>query len=242
MVVMDFSGIYEREHFLEGISVSRIDVRGLSGCSCYCDEEAMGVLREKIREFSPGGMHFLDSGNYHYMSLLWMEKIAEPFRLAVFDNHTDMQPPAFGGILSCGGWIAEALEKLPFLREVILCGPDEEAFAQVPEAWKRKVRFLSRETRDSWEETLAELPADLPVYLSIDKDVLCKEEACTTWSQGELTRKELLRCLAVLCTRLAAKGQSVIGVDICGECDPDQAEGSEKNDASNRALLEFFGI
>ena len=40
-----------------------------------------------------------------------MEKIDMPFRLILFDNHTDMQPPAFGGLLSCGGWAAEALEK-----------------------------------------------------------------------------------------------------------------------------------
>ena len=82
-----------------------------------------------------------------------MEKIDIPFRLILFDNHTDMQPPAFGGLLSCGGWAAEALEKLPHLQEVILIGPDQEAFDQVdqeafdqmdPEAQKR-VRFLSRE-------------------------------------------------------------------------------------------------
>ena len=51
-----------------------------------------------------------------------MEKIDMPFRLILFDNHTDMQPPAFGGLLSCGGWAAEALEKLPHLQEVILIG------------------------------------------------------------------------------------------------------------------------
>ena len=54
-----------------------------------------------------------------------------PFRLLVFDNHTDMQLPAFGGLLSCGGWIAASLEEVPMLQEVILVGPDEEAYTPV---------------------------------------------------------------------------------------------------------------
>lgn len=52
----------------------------------------------------------------------------EPFNLLVFDNHTDMQLPAFGGLLSCGGWIASALEEVEKLQEVWLIGPDEEAY------------------------------------------------------------------------------------------------------------------
>ena len=46
------------------------------------------------------GIHFLDSGNYHYVSKIWMEKIEEEFELLVLDHHTDMQPPMFGDILS----------------------------------------------------------------------------------------------------------------------------------------------
>ena len=53
--------------------------------------------------------------------------------------------PAFGGILSCGGWIAAALEEVEKLEHVILIGPDEAAYEQVDETLKRKVTFLSRE-------------------------------------------------------------------------------------------------
>ena len=137
IVLMDFSGIYREENFYENESVKWINVKGLPGSNCYCDEEAMNQIREKILEFPINGIHFMDSGNYHYMSRIWLEKMTEPFRLLVFDNHTDMQPPAFGGILSCGGWIAASLEELPLLQEVILCGPDEEAYQQVPDEWKK---------------------------------------------------------------------------------------------------------
>ena len=135
IIVMNFSGIYRQQFFQENEEqnkkISWVEVQDLPGSNCYCDEDALTHIREKIKEYGPEGIHFLDSGNYHYMSRIWMEKITVPFRLLVFDNHTDMQLPAFGGLLSCGGWIAAALEELPMLKEVILIGPDQSAFDQV---------------------------------------------------------------------------------------------------------------
>ena len=49
------------------------------------------------------GIHFLDSGNYHYVTKLWLDQVKEPFDLLVLDHHTDLQQPMFGDILSCGG-------------------------------------------------------------------------------------------------------------------------------------------
>ena len=74
----------------------------------------------------------MDSGNYHYMSRIGAGRVKEPFNLLVFDNHTDMQLPAFGGLCP-GGWIASALEEVEKLQEVWLIGPDEEAYGQVEE-------------------------------------------------------------------------------------------------------------
>ena len=79
------------------------------------------------------------------MSRIGIGRVKEPFNLLVFDNHTDMQLPAFGGLLSCGGWIASALEEVEKLQEVWLIGPDEEAYGQVEEPFKDRVHFLSRE-------------------------------------------------------------------------------------------------
>ena len=56
-----------------------------------------------------------------------------------------MQPPAFGGLLSCGGWIYDSVMELPLLQKVILIGPDEEAFSRVEPEIQKKVEFLSRE-------------------------------------------------------------------------------------------------
>lgn len=78
--------------------------------------------------YSYGEIHFIDSGNYHYMTRIWLERSRSHLILLVFDNHTDMQPPVFGGLLSCIGWIYDSVMELPLLQKVILIGPDEEAF------------------------------------------------------------------------------------------------------------------
>lgn len=249
IMIMNFSGIYRVENFYEGIKTTWAEVQGIPGTNCYCDDEAAEMLREKIREFPVKGIHFIDSGNYHYMSRIWLEKIDQPFRLLVFDNHTDMQLPAFGGILSCGGWIAAALYELPFLKEVLLCGPDEEAFGQVPEELKGRVRFLSREKLKAGQmdaggkkevrSFFEEISWDMPLYISIDKDVLSPEDACTSWSQGDMRRGELLEYLGIVLEKLESMGQQLAGVDICGECSLEEGD-RNGNDASNRALLEFF--
>ena len=174
------------------------------------------------------------------MRCIWLEKLNTPFRLVVFDNHTDMQPPAFGGLLSCGGWVAASLEELPLLKEVILVGPDQEAFDQTEPTLREKVRFLSREklSEMTLEEKVSffkELTAELPTYLSVDKDVLCPKEASTTWSQGEMTLEELCQFVKILLEK-----QDILGMDVCGECDPDACEGDHLNDLANRKLLELW--
>ena len=241
---MNFSGIYKQQQFWQTGEIQRniswVEVQELPGSNCYCDGDAMETLRQKLEEFDADGIHFIDSGNYHYMSRIWLEKLNTPFRLVVFDNHTDMQPPAFGGLLSCGGWVAASLEELPLLKEVLLVGPDQEAFDQTEPVLREKVRFLSREKLGEMtlEEKISffeELTAEFPTYLSVDKDVLCPEEASTTWSQGEMTLEELCQFVKILLEK-----QDILGMDVCGECDPDACEGDHLNDLANRKLLELW--
>ncbi len=241
---MNFSGIYKQQQFWQTGEIQRniswVEVQELPGSNCYCDGDAMETLRQKLEEFDADGIHFIDSGNYHYMSRIWLEKLNTPFRLVVFDNHTDMQPPAFGGLLSCGGWVAASLEELPLLKEVLLVGPDQEAFDQTEPVLREKVRFLSREKLGEMtlEEKISffeELTAEFPTYLSVDKDVLCPEEASTTWSQGEMTLEELCEFVKILLEK-----QDILGMDVCGECDPDACEGDHLNDLANRKLLEIW--
>ena len=256
-VILNLSGIYKEEKFwlqgngnserCEQISeISWVDAQDISGTNCYCDEEAAAEINRRTENVPVAGIHFIDSGNYHYITRLWIGRIREPFRLLVFDNHTDMQLPAFGGLLSCGGWIAAALE-LEKLCQVILVGPDEEACSQVEDRLKEKVVFLSREHLASLkkEEILQELKGilagnDLPLYLSIDKDVLGTEDAQTTWSQGDMSLQTLAGCVKQTLECAEQVPFKIAGVDICGECDRESAHDSTSNDKANRELLELF--
>lgn len=242
-VIMNFSGIYKNQNFYKDHAEKEIfwtELSDLSGCNCYCDAEASDRIRKEIQVFTGNGIHFIDSGNYHYMTRLWLEKLQVPFRLLVFDNHTDMQPPAFGGLLSCGGWIAVSLEELPLLQEVILVGPDEEAYTQVEPDLQQKVLFLSREklstmTAEEKEGFFNNLSEDLPLYVSVDKDVLCKGDASTTWSQGDMHLSELMSFLELVLER-----QNILGMDVCGECDMDSCSEDFLNDHANEAILRLW--
>ena len=242
-VIMNFSGIYKNQNFYKNYAEEEIfwtELSDLSGCNCYCDAEASDRIRKEIQAFTGKGLHFIDSGNYHYMTRLWLEKLQIPFRLLVFDNHTDMQPPAFGGLLSCGGWIAVSLEELPLLQEVILVGPDEEAYTQVEPDLQQKVLFLSREklstmTAEEKEGFFNNLSEDLPLYVSVDKDVLCKGDASTTWSQGNMHLSELMSFLELVLER-----QNILGMDVCGECDMDSCSEDFLNDHANEAILRLW--
>lgn len=243
-VIMNFSGIYKNQNFYKNYAEEEeifwTELSDLSGCNCYCDAEASDRIRKEIQAFTGNGLHFIDSGNYHYMTRLWLEKLQVPFRLLVFDNHTDMQPPAFGGLLSCGGWIVASLEELPLLQEVILVGPDEEAYTQVEPDLQQKVLFLSREklstmTAEEKEGFFNNLSEDLPLYVSVDKDVLCKGDASTTWSQGDMHLSELMSFL-----ELVLEQQNILGMDVCGECDMDSCSEDFLNDHANEAILRLW--
>ena len=242
-VITNFSGIYKNQNFYKNYAeeeISWTELSDLSGCNCYCDAEASDRIRKEIQAFTGKGLHFIDSGNYHYMTRLWLEKLQIPFRLLVFDNHTDMQPPAFGGLLSCGGWIAASLEELPLLQKVILVGPDEEAYTQVEPDLQQKVLFLSREklstmTAEEKEGFFNNLSEDLPLYVSVDKDVLCKGDASTTWSQGDMHLSELMSFLELVLER-----QNILGMDVCGECDMDSCSEDFLNDHANEAILRLW--
>lgn len=93
VTIMNFTGIYESETFYRHESVRWLDCRRIKGTNCYCDEEAERELAELIAPYPPSGIHFIDSGNYHYMTKLWTDKLTAPFDLILIDHHPDMQPP-----------------------------------------------------------------------------------------------------------------------------------------------------
>ena len=234
-VILNFSGVYEQVRFWEEGEEIFLDLKGISGTNGYCDSAAGQELSEMFRKLGPSGIHFLDSGNYHYVTKLWTDLIGEPFDLLVFDHHTDMQLPAFGGILSCGGWLRLALEENAMLKQVCLVGPPREAAVQDGlEEWGERLVFVPEDEMEafSWEGFFA--GRTLPLYLSVDKDVLRKEDAAVNWDQG---KADLAQVLKVLKTACAAR--PVVGADLCGE-DPggmEEVRALQKAKLLNEKLL-----
>jgi len=161
------------------------DFSYLEGSCCYCSAQSAARIRESVAALPLGALHLIGTGDYHYISLFYLERIAVPFRLLLFDNHPDDQPAAFGGeLLSCGSWVAEA-RKLPLLRS------------------SHHIRDISG---------LVQLPpGGESVYISIDLDILSPDWARTDWDQGEMTLPELEQALLAVAAGHGILGADLCG-------------------------------
>lgn len=157
-----------------------LELSKLEGTYCYCNGQSAGAIRMMVSALPLAAAHMLGSGDYHYASYFFLERIEEPFVLALFDHHPDDRSGAFdAGMLSCGNWVARARKDLPLMRNDYLNTPH--------------------------------IPEGLPVYVSVDLDVLSPEYARTDWDQGDRTLDGLLDDLQLI------KGtHRILGLDICG--------------------------
>lgn len=233
ILLHNLSGVYEHQDFYYSYPHLLLDEKNLSGVRGYMDGEAKKHLTEEILRYqSSSKLHFLDSGNFHHLSYLYSAQIQEDFGLLVFDHHTDMQGSAFGSVLSCGSWILEALQKEPFLKKVLMIGVYGGYVAECSEKENERVLFVNE-----IEEGVSFL-SDLPIYLSIDKDVLCEEEFLCDWDQGEMQVEELFRQLEVI-----RENFRILGVDVCGEPSFEMTRFfSLSNDINSRIAKLFEGL
>ncbi|MCR4904345.1 MAG: arginase family protein [Butyrivibrio sp.] len=246
VAIFDFSGIYDYEGFYREIeSPYFISCRQIPGTNCLCDDMAVEEIKKLIKDFDllRNSIRFIDSGNFHYMSKLLAEEMNEDFNLIVYDHHPDMQPSSFGNILSCGSWVMDLIDSSEYLKEVVIIGAAEHLIKEVDVSYKEKVRFMEpgealnmlTESKDLFTKETG-----LPVYLSIDKDVLCLEDIVTNWDQGEMQANELYKQLEMI-----YNSYDVCATDICGECAIDQegcnvpAESSKSSDI-NKMLYRIW--
>ncbi len=156
------------------------------------------LLPEKGRFIS-----FLGSGDYHYITYLFLKKIKRKTTLVVFDNHIDCKPVFDETFLSCGSWIKNALE-LPFIEKVIVLTNEKNEFTHP------YLKILKPEP----EQLKEELKKTSNIYLSIDKDILSKETLNTNWDQGNLSIDLLEKLIDTIPV------EKLSGVDVCGEPEP----------------------
>lgn len=252
-IILDLSGACSEEGLDRLLpDAEKLDLTSIEGTNCYCDEAAAAAIRSAITELPAAALHWNDTGDYHYLSRFWLEKASsdnggEPFALVLFDHHPDMQEPAFGRVLSCGGWARDAFGSVPGLSQVLLVGINPDLEIEILDLVFDGVLAVTtddlRHTGDVLSQDVLEmfslLEPGIPVYISVDKDVLTKDFARTDWDQGCMTLAQLEA--AVL---RAAAGHRLLGADICGGLT--RAKGATDADLSlnlstDSALAKLFG-
>ena len=188
-LICSFSGVYEGQSIVKCSEV--ISFEDLEGCSMYVDEDTERTILHRLKDRSFRGLHFIDNGNYHYMTRLFLSFVRERFDLVIFDNHTDDQPPAFGGLKSCGSWVFDIKNENSFLEEITLI----------------------RKTADCPES----FPHSRPVYISVDKDVLSTDVLRTNWDQGDMKKEEFFDIFTSIIKNRPVLGIDICGEDEPGK-------------------------
>ena len=267
-LILDFTHVYCDEYIKDIDRFRYIDCSDIEETDMYCSKEANKRIWEKIKPYGIQGIHYIDSGNYHYISKIITDHIDEPFGLVMYDHHTDMQIPMVPEMMSCGDWAGQALSQNKNLRQLVIVGPPEKDIDQTLESYNgsQRGRLLIFSAEDLHggllENKLKLIRTDLPLYISIDKDVLGTEDCETNWSQGDMSIDGLERLLGVF---LGGQGEErnydayrnderyagdirhsrILGIDICGEIQtdipvPEYLEAEEKNEKVNIELFRFI--
>ena len=267
-LILDFTHVYCDEYIKDIDRFRYIDCSDIEETDMYCSKEANKRIWEKIKPYGIQGIHYIDSGNYHYITKIITDHIDEPFGLVMYDHHTDMQIPMVPGMMSCGDWAGQALSQNKNLRQLVMVGPPEKDIDQTLESHNgsqsgRLLIFSAEDLHGGLlENKLKLIRTDLPLYISIDKDVLGTEDCETNWSQGNMSIGGLERLLGVF---LGGQGEErnsdaccnderyagdirhsrILGVDICGEIQtdipvPEYLEAEEKNEKVNIELFRFI--
>ena len=267
-MILDFTHVYRDEDIKDIDRFRYIDCSDIQETDMYCSKNAYEKIWGRIEPYGIQGIHYIDSGNYHYITKIITDHITEPFGLVMYDHHTDMQIPMVPEMMSCGDWAGQTLIQNENLRQLVVVGPPESDIEQTLESYSgsqsgRLLTFSADDLHgDLLENKLKLIRTDLPLYISIDKDVLGTEYTETNWSQGDMSIDGLERLLSVF---LGGQGEEkntdacrnderydggirhsrILGVDVCGEVQtdisvPEYLEAEEKNEKVNIELFRFI--
>jgi hypothetical protein len=193
---------------------------------------------------------FVGSGDFHHVSLALARRLVLPCNLLVLDNHPDWMRripllhcgtwlyhaarlPVVRRVFHVGGevdfdnayrWLAPwpllrcgKIVVLPAIRhfragwERVPHSPLRSAPAVA--ASRRRIDELLGPFRDELES--------LPLYVSLDRDVLRAEHAVVNWDSGHLETEEVLAVLAAFLDASAG----LLGMDVVGDWSPVRLQG-----------------
>lgn len=238
-LILDFTHVYEDETVRDREQFQWIDCSDIAESHLYCSPSAYEEIRKRIEPFGISGIHFIDSGNYHYVTKIMTDFLKEPFVLVCFDHHTDMQKPMVEGMTSCGDWAGQVLKENTYLQQLVLIGPPQRDIDGIEN--EKLLTFSEEELQNGTAKAkVAQIKEGLPFYISIDKDVLSRRFTETNWNQGDMTLPMLEHLLQFFLQR-----GKVRGVDVCGECQmdmplPEYLEAEEKNGETNVELYRYI--
>jgi hypothetical protein len=190
---------------------------------------------------------FCGSGDFHHVSLALLARQESPFNLVVIDNHPDWMRgvpflhcgtwlyhaarlPQLNRIIHIGGdvdfdnyyrWMApwpwlrsEKIIVLPALRQF-----QRGQWRNVPHTAlrRRPAEPVTPERLDEALQPLGQVLGSLPLYVSLDKDVMTAAEAVVNWDSGHLTLPEVR---IVLQSLLRAAGGQLAAMDVVGDWSP----------------------
>ena len=80
-LILDFSHVYCDEKIPRNDKVHWLDCSDITECDLYCSKRAEEEIRARIAPYGIHGIHFLDSGNYHYVTGIMTALIKQKFSL-----------------------------------------------------------------------------------------------------------------------------------------------------------------
>lgn len=133
--------------------------------------------------------------------------------------------------------------KKPVISTVFKADEPEDDIEQIyyRDGQGKLLTFSAEEIKSGKDKNkIAGIISNLPVYISIDKDVLSLKYSETNWSQGMMSLPVLENILSYF-----MQNDRIIGIDICGECDPgiplpEYSESELVNAGTNKKLFDFL--
>ena len=133
-MILDFTHVYRDEDIKDIDRFRYIDCSDIQETDMYCSKNAYEKIWGRIEPYGIQGIHYIDSGNYHYITKIITDHITEPFGLVMYDHHTDMQIPMVPEMMSCGDWAGQTLIQNENLRQLVVVGPPESDIEQTLES------------------------------------------------------------------------------------------------------------